>query len=162
MTKPTNPAEKPRGDDTRTQDQHAADDRQELKRQTDRVKAAKDAGAFDRSAEQRRLAAHIVGGPGSDERRARAQADAAQLKRIQGRTDGKDTSGVRKERGRASRLTEPLGMDDVPEGASQLFRDRYASVLRDFHSGRPLGPTNRVATSLTEAKAIAAKFAGQK
>ena len=63
---------------------------------------------------------------------------------------------------RTPRLTEPMGMEDVPDTASQSYRDRYASVMRDFHSGRPIGATKRVATGLTEAKAVAAKFASEK
>lgn len=56
---------------------------------------------------------------------------------------------------------EDANLDGVDQNASQRYRDKYAEVMRTFHSGRLRSQLSHVVKERVEARAIAADQAGQ-
>ena len=126
-----NPKGKPKADQDRTQSQAASDERDALARKTGFNGKMKFDGRFDHSAEQRRLSAHTFTNKQSPD----------------------------SEESKSSKTDEPPGMEDVPAGASEFYRNNYAKKILEFHARTLYASGDRLVESLTEAKAIAADYA---
>lgn len=57
------------------------------------------------------------------------------------------------------KLAEPAGMEDVGPSATPRYREKYASIMREFQAGTLRNPGNQVVKNASDAKVLAGEYA---